>query len=452
MNSNAAALLKQYHHLEQTFRIVNCTDEYSSLVTANGNQDYPVQRWFHLKEAFSLKLLEALLTKWEIDAESVRRMLDPFCGVGTSLLAGQMLAKRCDKSDLEVVGIERNPFLKFVSETKLRWHQYEAQRVKQAAAYLLNGGTGSYDGPLPPLSTFHREDIYDTNTLRCLLAFKEAIRSQYAGQEEEKLLLLGYATVVEAVSGVRKDGRALRVVPNKRRLPVEIVLESVWDNLATDLELAEHYYRPLNGHVVLGDGRTLRADDDPLYDPGKFDLILYSPPYLNNIDYTEVYKLELWLSGFVQAEDEFRSLRFQTLRSHPSVRFRDPITITQDSRLDEVNATLDTLIQALPKDRHFSWRAELFPGYFDDMYIALKRQIEVLESGGWIFCVVGNSLHGPKDEPEARLLIAADLLIATIASRLGLEVKAIQVARYLKRRPPYSRYLRESILALHKPD
>jgi DNA modification methylase len=33
-----------------------------------------------------------------------------------------------------------------------------------------------------------------------------------------------------------------------------------------------------------------------------FDLILTSPPYPNNIDYSEVYKLELWLLGFIDKQ------------------------------------------------------------------------------------------------------------------------------------------------------
>ena len=43
-----------------------------------------------------------------------------------------------------------------------------------------------------------------------------------------------------------------------------------------------------------------------------------------------------------------------------------------------------------------------------------------------------------------------DLLIALLAQSLGLEVRAIQVARHTRRRGPANRYLRESILVMQK--
>ena len=35
---------------------------------------------------------------------------------------------------------------------------------------------------------------------------------------------------------------------------------------------------------------------------------LLLPPYLNCIDYSEVYKLELWLMGFVSDQKRFREV------------------------------------------------------------------------------------------------------------------------------------------------
>jgi len=61
-------------------------------------------------------------------------------------------------------------------------------------------------------------------------------------------------------------------------------------------ELSEDEIQPLRVEcqILAGDGRTLQI---PELGGKAFDLIIYSPPYLNNIDYSEVYKLELWLSA-----------------------------------------------------------------------------------------------------------------------------------------------------------
>jgi len=443
-------LVHAYQEIENRFPLAESDGKYSSLVTANGSWRYPIQRWFHLKEGFSVDLLEALLGEWSIPVESVHRVLDPFCGVGTTLLACHRIAKKYPGHHLEALGLERNPFLQFVSETKLRWHEYDTDTVRSQAASLLDGAAIATGNRIPSLSTLHRKDVYDPKDLRHLLGVRQAIRHQLYGQSEKDSLLLGYASALEAVSGVRKDGRALRIVPDKQRLAVSAALASAWDMIVEDLSVAAEYFQPIEARALLGDGRTLAVDSTPSYETGQFDLILYSPPYLNNIDYTEVYKIELWMCGFVSTADEFRELRYKTFRSHPSVRFPDPITMNEDIRMQEVEGALDVLIRALPKDQNLAWRTGLFRGYFDDMYISLKHQLEALVPGGWIFCVVGNSLHGPRDNPRTRVPVASDLLVALIAESLGLEVKAIQVARYLRRRSPNSRYLRESILVMQK--
>jgi DNA modification methylase len=217
-----------------------------------------------------------------------------------------------------------------------------------------------------------------------------------------------------------------------------------------DLRVANQYFLPIESRAFLGDGRSLNFSHQPSSDIGDFDLIFYSPPYLNNIDYTEVYKLELWLCGFINNYEEFRSQRYKTLRSHPSVRFPDPIKIDADKEMSNVLSVMDILVKALPKDKNLKWRTDLFRGYFDDIYQSLKQQINVLRPGGWIFCTVGNSLHGPRDNRDARVPVAADLIIALIAKTLGLDVKAIEVARFLTRRTPNRGFMRESVIVMRK--
>lgn len=445
-------LIKAYRETEANFRVIDRNDKYSTLVRANGNKNCPVQRWFHLKEAFSIELLETLLEEWDISPESINRVLDPFCGIGTSLLAAQKLAKKFRQCDLVALGIEQNPFLHFVAKTKIKWNEYDPYKLKSNMNSLLNTNVNEKESNIriPSLSTLHRADVYDPKTLNYLLEIKNSIQSKLHNQMERDPLFLGYASILEGVSGVRKDGRALRIVPNKQRLNVSSALESAWNTISDDLILARDYFEPIKTEVFLGDGRTFDTGNDSIPKINDLDLILYSPPYLNNIDYTEVYKIELWMSGFVETADEFRNLRYETFRSHPSVKFLRPLTINEDRRMRDVLLILDYLIGALPKDRNLKWRTDLFRGYFDDMYISLKNQINALNPGGWIFCVVGNSLHGPRGHQKSSVPVASDLLIALIAESLGLEIKAIQVARHLTRRSSNSNYLRESILVMQK--
>lgn len=448
MKIEMVRLLNRYSELESRFTLMDGTQTYLNLVTASTNRQYPVQRWFHLKEAYSLDLLDTLIREWDIPWGSIQRVLDPFCGMGTSLLATQRLAKKLGRSDLMAVGLERNPFLHFVAQTKLQWYNFDQGQFETQFAYLLNGARKEAPDLLPELSTLHREDVLTRQKLKEILGYKSAIDSVETA--ERALLLLGYASVLEALSGTRKDGRMIRIVKNKERIETTTALRSAWSSMNEDIKIANQYYSPIETKVLLGDGRTFAVDgtDEKLSD---FDVIIYSPPYLNNIDYTEVYKIELWLCNFVETLHDFRSLRHRTFRSHPSVRFLEPVAFLKIHELSDVHATMSDLTNALPHNEDQRWRTELFNGYFDDMYLSLKHQKEALRKGGWIFCVVGNSLHGSDTVPEDRVPVASDLIIASIADAIGLEVKGIQIARYLKRRGPDGHLLRESIVVMRKP-
>lgn len=446
---NINNLLERYKAQEDHFTVVECTSKYEGLVTASTNQNYPVQRWFHLKEAFSLDLLPTLLKDWNIDIGSLHRILDPFCGIGTSLLALQQIAKQNNRNDLLAIGFERNPFLHFVAQTKIQWHRYNSENVKRQAAYLLNGCYRPCPTNLPELSTLHREDVYNRERLLEILSFKNAI--DFLPYPEKDPIVLGWASTLENLSGIRKDGRALRISKKKKIPDIPDSFMKAWDDIANDLTLAPSYFNPINTQIFLGDGRRIKGAACDQHELRNFDLIIYSPPYLNNIDYSEVYKIELWMCGFINSFEAFRNLRLNTFRSHPSLRFHEPITMLHDSRMNGVAEVINDLIEALPKNKDLKWRTDLFQGYFDDMYISLKKQFDLLLPGGWIFCVVGNSLHGPNHDLVSRVPVASDLIIAQIAETLGFEVKAIQIARLLKRRLPEYKYLRESIVVMQKP-
>lgn len=444
MNKSVRDLIRRYDSLSGHHKIVDSSERYAGLVTANGNRTTAVQRWFHAKEAFSIRLLEEVVTDLDISLKGRFRVLDPFCGTGTSLLSAQRLAKVRTGVSVSVYGIERNPFLHFVAKTKAGWHTCDADRFDRLADSLMTKAARTSDIDLPPLSTLRRRAVFEPSVVRRLLALRQAIRSVRG--PERNLLMMGLAGVFEDVSGVRKDGRALRIEPSKQRPRLRDALKTAWDSISEDLDAARALYKPIRAKVVLGDGRHLEG----VSRAGPFDLLLYSPPYLNNIDYSEVYKLELWLCGFVKTPRAFRALRQSTLRSHPSIRFDAPVSLLSDERLALVTQTVDLMLAALPEDPDYARGRAVFKPYFDDIYQSLQSQASHLRPGGLIACIVGNSLHGPRDDADARVPIATDLLVAEIGRSIGLKVLEVCVARHLRRRAPYARHLRESIVVMQK--
>jgi hypothetical protein len=443
-------LLRSYAELEKKYSINYVIDIFKNLTRANGNGNFPIQRWYNCKESYSISLLNKLIDFWEIDVSNCKRILDSFVGIGTTLLSVQHIHKT-RKVLTEGVGIEINPFFHFVSSVKVNWHKYDIDRIEELAKNILNTKELP-EVEIPQLTTLNNERVYKKAIIKKILGYRNLVNS-YSNEIESDVLLLGLSSVLEQLSGIRKDGRALRFVKNKKIPVVEKALKIAWDRIVDDLKVASKIFSPLPCKILLGDGRELLGTQFSMGSLGRFDMILCSPPYLNNIDYSEVYKIELWMLDFIKSYGQFRDLRHRTFRSHPSVKFSMGTTIRKKSETSNFIQHLDNLINALPNDHNFKWRSRLFEQYFDDVYTSLKKQYEILKDDRWTFWVIGNSMHGSRGDGKIMIPIATDLLIATIAEEVGFTVKGLLISRKLRRRsydPRSNRYLRETIITLKK--
>jgi hypothetical protein len=194
-----------------------------------------------------------------------------------------------------------------------------------------------------------------------------------------------------------------------------------------------------SGEIRQADGRTSLIADGEL-----LDLAVFSPPYPNNIDYTEVYKIEAWLLGLIDSQDDFRRQRLATMRSHPSIRWGAAAQDLAPAISKKIEALVAPVLEAVPDDRYATGRREVITGYVRDaasVFEHLKRSLGV---HGRAVYVVGNSHHGGASES---VTIAADLLLAKSAEICGFEVERFIEARRLRRRGD-GQFLRESVVVL----
>jgi hypothetical protein len=444
-------LVDLYSAYERTLQL--CSDDLQSncrLTHFNGNKSEPIHRWFSYKEGFSSQLLSWVSKSCNLDLDSFTAILDPFTGVATSLLSAQ-LAYRGSQT-ITLVGVERNPFVASVGRTKLNWHLLDIKRITRSAREIIAQAKtrGGLKFEIADLSTLRNEKVFNRRRLYDLLFARELIKQKMRSGFDMDFLLLGWASVIERASNVRKDGRALRFVDKEDRPPVYQMLEAKWSQMLEDVRLTSRLFSKVKrGNVVNkifdGDGRTL----DVLSAGGsKFDLILYSPPYLNHLDYSEVYKMELWLTEAISSQAEFRKLRLQTLRSHPSVTFPETFLVDNVPVMSWSRRLRDSLIELIPSGFRQKERIRTIRAYMDDMLLSLRSQRAFARPDSLTVCVVGNSVHGTKEFP---IPIATDLLIASLAQEAGFEVQKLQIARHTRRRDQTESALRESILVLRSP-
>jgi hypothetical protein len=443
--------------------------ELASLVHPQANAAVPVHRWYQYKEAFSHRLPHAVVAR--LGAGDSRVVADVFGGVATSALALQL-----DPRVARVISVEYSPLAHLVGRTKLRWHELSPTRLRRVAAAASRFRPRRTED-IPDLSAFHNEDIFKPAVVAELIAARRQINSLDIPARERDFLTVGLAAIVEDCSGVMKDGRALRIVRDRRRrrsslaardrddagaLSVRQALTAQWNSMIDDLENLARQRRAVDrGKSVhlRGDARHLdkvRAEGDEIMPSGTVGLHAYSPPYLNCIDYTEVYKLELWALGLVASQAEFRNLRLGSLRSHPSVEFPsrpyfDGLESTQ------VVHQVHAIASFLERNHARAGIGRMVRNYFADMTQVLREQHRTLEPGGTSVCIVGNSTFSRRDVnsrgrvEQWRVPMLTDVLIGGLALELGFESAEIWPARDLRPRNVDAGTARESFVILRKP-
>lgn len=362
------------------------------------------------KEAFSPTLVRDVL-----DTAGVTdgRLLDPFCGSGTSLLVA---AER----GLTAVGVDLLPFAAFAARTLLYAPNADLAAVDELAARVLDlpaGGSGHFpDFPV-------RSWAFGPAALAQLSDLARGISALDEGPERD-LLRLAMLCSVEPMSQATKDGTSLRRRPHglgrsgrygSRRTRAD-VREEFSAKLGLLVDAAKNQPVPQSGtDAITGDARALA---DVLAGRGKFDVAVLSPPYPNRYDYVGNYQLELGF-GFVADADALRTLRKAQLRSHLEAPWPSGERTVELSALDEF---LAAFMASAHRGNQAGRVFRMICGYFEDMSAVLDGMRSVMHPGSIAAVVVGTQVFGGEQLPT-------DLLLAELAELQGYTVKEIWVAR-----------------------
>ena len=442
MEAPTSRLHEHYKRLEGGWKVSDAAAQYAGLVVPNGNSERPFHRWFHFKEGYSHRLLDRLLDMEGEPSDTPINVLDPFSGSGTTLLSA-VERERGLTSPGRLQGIERNPVMHAISSAKLLGATAGAslaQRVTDADAgfwaryreVLIDDA----DSLTTQSATLNNETYFDPTSVRSLLALGRAARAE-SDPEVAMILLACVAISVEATGRLRRDGRALRFHPSKLVRSGEEAMRTSLDRAIEDMRGVSDSYRG-SATIELADARTFAPDPEI-----EFNWAVFSPPYPNNIDYTEVYKAEAWALEVFRDSGDMKNQRLQTLRSHPSVLFPEEYRYQALPESADVDQLIDPLLEAIPDDRYRRGRTQLVKGYADDMLQVLTNVRKGMSASGKCAVVVGNSSHG---HSPSHFVVASDLLVARLGELSGWRVVELRVARRPKRRTDSDGWLRESIV------
>ena len=385
------------------------------------NRNAPVHRWVPWIAGYSKHFVADALARF---AAAPGVVLDPFSGVGTTLV-------EADLAGHEAVGFEINPYAVFASRTKLKAHRVAPERLRDAAKALaafmeraLAEGVESSREVPPGFRT--RAPFYSPKVLRKVLLALDFVDA-LAGREADMLRLAFAATMVDYSNYSYEPslGRKAAVGrPEVDDFPVAAALAAKAMDMADDAA----WYRRARAKRRRKDARVVEAsflDGYRELPAGSVDLLVTSPPYLNNYHYNRNTRPHLYWLGFCKAPADLKRLEAMNFGTYwQNARERERVDLDPVAAVRELEDVLDDVRQRNAHKGIYGGQgwANYAALYFNDCARFSRAAAWCLRPGATALVVVGNSiLQG--------VHVATDRFLAAIAERCGLQAVDIHTPR-----------------------
>jgi hypothetical protein len=365
--------------------------------TSLDNASLPVHRWFRYSAGFSALWVRELLRK---EQESGRkRVLDPFVGAGTVVLEAEF-------GGYEGIGVEAHPFVARIARAKLLWRT-SAERFGKYALGILREARAQAAEPAQYPDLVHR--CFPPDVLTRLHSLRMAWQSKADSSPESELTWLLLTAILRECSPVG-TAQWQYVLPrkSKRRAvdPYSAFMER-GAQMSEDMHSLRTQAENPRGTIAQEDARTAQSAPDSWA-----DLVVTSPPYLNNYDYADATRLEMCFWGLLRnwgdLQTAVRRFLLRSCTQHVASERTDVELLLRDPLLHPIHTELRAKCEELRtvREKHGGKKPyhAMAVAYFADMarvWTALRR---ATSPDALVCFVVGDSAPYGVDLPVERWL------------------------------------------------
>jgi SAM-dependent methyltransferase len=387
------------------------------------NKQRPIHRWVPWIAGFSSEFVRDAFDRYlPNNPAQAAVVLDPFCGVGTTLIEAL-------RYGYDAVGFEINPYAALAARAKC-----EAAAISplQVSHYVLkfeehmraSGAKG--DSVAAPEYFRTRIPFFGPHAeAKVLKALRFINRLRVPPIRD--LFSLAFGSVMVNVSNYSYEpSLSSRPASGKPTQDDAPVTESIVAKLLAMKSDVAWFRGELEGLPRRPVSRVISDNFlNALHhlDPGSVDLIVTSPPYLNNYHYVRNTRPQLFWLGFVRKPSELKRLEIENFGKYwQTVRDLDHVP------LDFEHAGLERLlaqIRGVSVERGSyggpGW-ANYAASYFNDTNRFCRVMSQVLKQDGRAVIVVGNSILQGVEIP-------VDNILSDLAGRHGLTTENIHIIR-----------------------
>ena len=385
------------------------------------NRDVPVHRWVPWIAGYSKHFVEDALARFT-DSPSV--VLDPFAGVGTTLV-------EADLAGHEAIGFEINPYAAFVAQAKLKAHLADPDYLRSTVdrfMVFMEKGVRRRTKPqtIPPALFRTRTPFYSPKVeQKVLLAW------DFIADREPRIAniyrLAFAATMVNYSNYSYEPSLGRKATVGRPDVDDYNVAEAMMSKV---LQMADDsaWYRDTRDPRRRKDGRILKRsffDGYSNLEAGSVDLLVTSPPYLNNYHYNRNTRPQLYWLGFCSSPSDIKCLEELNFGTYwQNARDQDHVELDPSIEDKTIRQTLAKVRRKNPDKGIYggSGWANYAARYFNDCVRFVEGAAWCLRPGATAIVVIGNSiLQG--------VPIPTDRFLAKIAESRGFEVAGIHVPR-----------------------
>ena len=352
------------------------------------NMALPVHRWYRYSAGFSADWARSLIHDRRSNTCPFS-VLDPFAGVGTTLLASE--AER-----VQSWGFETHPFIHRVAVAKLRGIHSDLSAIRDKFDKFLSRLPETVSG-LPKDVPLLLSKCYTTDSLAMLFAMRDLFLAEFDTRTpEDELLWLTLTSILRMCSGAG-TAQWQYIQPNKSKSRVQppvAAFRAKTADILQDVEYAQRNAWSSQGAIILTDARAPVTNSQI-----QVDAVITSQPYPNNYDYADATRLEMtfWgeINGWGDLQHSVRRHLIHSCSQHTAAERLVLDDLLAEPILDPIRKDLSTACRTLAEVRETKGGKKTYhtmaAAYFRDLGLMFQSLRSLCRAGGFACFVIGDS-------------------------------------------------------------
>jgi len=374
----------------------------------------PYHRWYEYLEDFPGDFVKKYSEKYKIDNKYY--LFDPFVGSGTTLISGKMLG-------LKGVGFDINPVMKFISQHKLNWdystQTFEKEYNKIIEWFTKNNSNEKYLS-MTPLGKMPKKEINQWLSpvkQKEIAALYWYITNKTAPKYKNIFLLILTSSSIKSSYVAFCPGTTF--YPFRQKPDIISEFCNLSRHVYEDLSSEHQKNKLVESKVYLASSLEIKDFDKII---NKVDLIITSPPYPNDLEYTRQTRLEMYLLGFTENMEGVQKIKKTMVKGSTKLIYNSdkPIPEVQNNKRIQKIAK-DIYTKTNGKNWGFDYPL-MVQMYFSDMYKCLQNYYLTLVKGGSAILVVG-------DQTIQGVLVPVAEILEDLSKEIGFKKTFIELHR-----------------------